>query len=373
MSPVTLEPQAARGMVVDVLHAYGASRPASTIVADHLVDAELCGVRSHGLLRVPQYVDEMMSGEVDATAEPALLETGEFRIRVDGGRGLGQPACSRGVAEAIGSARAGGVALVSVDRIGHAGRIGAYAEELGRAGLLSLLFCSGARSGHRVTPFNGRDPRLSTNPIAYSIPTGGVPIVGDFSTAASPEGRIRDLFNLGLQAPPDTLLDGQGRPSTDPGVLYAPEPGSILPLGGARLGHRGYALGLLVEAFATLLAGEETADGSRSQNSVAMIAIAVDDAYAARARRMAEYVLSSRPRDDVAVLLPGALEHDRRVAATGVEVDDSLWRRIAERAARRSVALPSPASAGPSASASLDGDDGDTAATGNDTTSEVQR
>ena len=77
------------------------------------------------------------------------------------------------------------------------GRIGAYAERLGLKAICRLLFCSGPWSGHRVAPFNGREGRFATNPIAFSVPTSAYPIVGDFSTAAAPEEESGGYVTLG--------------------------------------------------------------------------------------------------------------------------------------------------------------------------------
>ena len=291
---VNLTAAAAKRLVVQVLTAYGAPGDNAEVVAGHLVDCDLAGVPSHGLIRVPQYVDEILSGEIDPEAKPSVHHVSSARRDIVGHRCFGQVGCARAVGEASALAADHGLGLVTVRETGHAGRIGAYAESLGRMGLLSMVFCSGPRSGHRVSPFNGREGRLATNPIAFSVPTSGEPIVGDFSSAAAPEGRIRYLRNLGEDAPEDTLLDAEGRPSTDPNVLYTTPPGTIMGLGGTRLGHRGFALGLLVEAMATVFAGEDTEDPSRIGNNVTMLAASVDDEFAERADRMARYVVSSR-------------------------------------------------------------------------------
>ncbi len=302
---VNLTAAAAKRLVVQVLTAYGAPGDNAEVVAGHLVDCDLAGVPSHGLIRVPQYVDEILSGEIDPEAKPSVHHVSSARRDIVGHRCFGQVGCARAVGEASALAADHGLGLVTVRETGHAGRIGAYAESLGRMGLLSMVFCSGPRSGHRVSPFNGREGRLATNPIAFSVPTSGEPIVGDFSSAAAPEGRIRYLRNLGEDAPEDTLLDAEGRPSTDPNVLYTTPPGTIMGLGGTRLGHRGFALGLLVEAMATVFAGEDTEDPSRIGNNVTMLAASVDDEFAERADRMARYVVSSAPRGPSRWCFPG--------------------------------------------------------------------
>jgi len=317
---------------------YGASGENARIVAEHLVDAERVGLPSHGLLRLPQYIDEISAGEIDPAAIPVHRDLGT-RVAMDGRRCFGQVAAELAVGHGARLADENGLGVVTVRQSGHAGRIGAYAERLGAEGYMSIIFCSGPRSGHRVAPFNGRDGRLATNPIAFSVPTSQGPIVGDFSTAAAPEGRIRLLRDLGLDAPPETLLDANGAPTSDPGALYRDPPGTIMPFGGERLGHRGYALGLLVESMATVLAGDDTADASRVGNNLAFIVLAVDSEFRRRALDMAQYVQTSATRRGNPVSLPGAIERHRRLEANEVVLGDATWEAITERAQRIGVAF----------------------------------
>jgi hydroxycarboxylate dehydrogenase B len=323
-----------------VLMGYGASLADAAVVADHLVDAERSGLPSHGLIRVPQYVDEILVGQIDPCAVPQTREAGNGRLDIDARRCFGQVAGELAVNSGLRLARENGIALVTVRQSGHAGRIGAYAERLGGAGFLSMIFCSGPRSGHRVVPFGGRDARLATNPVAFSVPTSSRPIVGDFSTAASPEGRIRSLRNRRMEVPPDTLVDAEGRPTVDPNVLYEEPPGAIMPLGGERLGHRGFALGLLVEALATLLTGDATEDSARVGNNLAFVVVDVDTEFRARADHMAEYVLTSRPRGQAPVMLPGDTEQLHRDATGEILIDGTTWAEIVERAQKVGVSVP---------------------------------
>ena len=340
MDSKLLKADRARSIATGVLIAYGASEVHSRTVANHLVDSDLSGVPSHGLLRLPQYVAQILSGRLSPEATPVVRPGIDHRFDVLAQGCFGQVACQLGVEESIRRASATGLALGSVIGAGHAGRLGAYAEHIGREGFLALIFCSGPRSlGHQVAPFNGRQGRLATNPLAFAIPTGGEPIVGDFSTAAAPEGRIRYLRNMGFEAPPDLLLDRYGVPTTDPNVLYDEDPGTILPFGGLRAGHRGFALGLLVEAFATLLPGERTTDPRRFGNNVSLLTVSVDPNFAERATDMADYVLSSEARAEHQVMLPGIPELRSRLDRDTIQLDAETWHAIVELAARRNALI----------------------------------
>jgi uncharacterized oxidoreductase len=335
-----LKASTARRIVVDVLEAYGSAPENAAVVADHLVTSDLAGVRSHGFIRLPQYVAEILNGETDPVARPVRKSGGAGRTELDAARCFGQVAGVEAADQAEAAAKATGLGLVTVHEAGHTGRIGAYAEQLGERGCLAVVVCSGARMGHRVAPFGGREARLATNPIAFGIPSSSDPIVGDFSTAVAPEGVIRVLRNLGMPAPDGTLLGPDGLPTTDPSVLYEDPPGTILPLGGMQLGHRGFGLGLLVEALATLLARDQTDDQERKGSNLAVLAISVDAEFASRTDRLIEYARSAEPIDPaVPVMLPGEREYRRRRQSQSVLVDQRTWEQVTAFAADRDVPL----------------------------------
>jgi LDH2 family malate/lactate/ureidoglycolate dehydrogenase len=237
-------------------------------------------------------------------------------------------------------AREHGAAVVALRGAGHLGRIGAYAEALARDGFVAMAFCSVPTRFHNVAWFGARSGRMGTNPIAYAFPTEGDPVVADFSTSATPEGRIRLLRNQGLPAPPGLLRDAEGRPTTDPDVLYADPGGTIQPLGGD-FGHKGSALGMLAEVMATLLADEDVGHDEH-ENNLTLVALTPGDGFRGRASRYTDYIHAAAPIDPSRPpLVPGEPEAANRRRATSVVVDATSWAAIAERAARKRVPVPS--------------------------------
>jgi hydroxycarboxylate dehydrogenase B len=328
---IELEPGAAVSYGASLLEAGGASHENALLVARHLVDSDARGVHSHGLLRVPQYVGEMERGEIDGQATPSVSSRRHGCIFVDGRRAFGQVSAERAVEEAATAAEAHGIGLVAVSRSGHAGRIGAYTERLVRDHCIGLAFCSGPKSGHRVAPFGGVEGRLSTNPISYAFPTGDGPVVADFSTSTVPEGAVRRLRDLGLKAADGALQDDEGRPTNDPNVLYAKPPGTILPLGGPAFGHKGYALGLLVEAMTTVLRGEDASDPTRFGNNLTLLAIRVDGAQVDAGAALVSYLRQTRPaRSDQPVLLPGDPEREALGTTERIQLDREVWSALIE-------------------------------------------
>jgi LDH2 family malate/lactate/ureidoglycolate dehydrogenase len=246
-------------------------------------------------------------------------------------------------------ARAHGIALVVLRHIGHAGRIGAYTERMADQGVIAIAFCNSPMHGHFVPPPGAREGRLATNPISFAFPAPGGPVVADFSTSAMPEGAVRLLRDRQREAPPDTLLDARGAPTTDPNSLYSSPPGTILPLGGSRLGHKGFSLGLLVEVMAGTLAGDSVDDRTVRGNSITLLGIdtrltpTTTGTFDDLAQHLIDYVHSAKPiQPDTPVLMPGEKEHVAHAARvrTGVPVDDITWQAIAERAHRVGHTMP---------------------------------
>jgi uncharacterized oxidoreductase len=337
-------PERLRELVGAVFAAAGCGPAEHQRIAHYLVEANLVGHDSHGVIRVPPYVDWLRAGKVVANQAPRVVLDREALAVVDGGFGFGQVMGEEAVK--LGIARCGryGVAVVALRNSGHLGRIGDWAELAARAGKLSLHFVNTSGGGILVAPHGGTQRRLSANPIAAGVPVqGGPPVVLDLSTCTIAEGKVRVALNKGTQVPEGCLLDGQGRPTTDPKALYGPPPGAILPLGG----HKGYALGVLVEMLAGALTGGGCSNPQETRVANNMLSILIDptafrsaEEFAAEARRFLEYVKSSAPAAPGGeILAPGEPEQRARARRLqeGIDLDDTTWGQL--RATCRLVGL----------------------------------
>jgi hydroxycarboxylate dehydrogenase B len=275
-------------------------------------------------------------------------------VLLDGNGSFGQVAAGAAVAEAITRSRgggsggagsggadgSGGAVVVSVRSAGHLGRIGAYTEAIAAAGVVGLAFCSVPPRQHNVAWAGTREGRLGTNPISFAFPTSDDPVVADLSTSATAEGRVRLAWNEGREVPEGLIRDARGRPTTDPERFYADPPGTLEPLGGAAQGHKGSALGLLVEVMATLLTGESVDDPTR-ENNLTLVAIAPPPGFPALADALAAHVRSADPIEPGgAALLPGDREQQALADARAVVVDATTWCALVAHAERLGLALP---------------------------------
>ena len=251
-----------RRLAATILAAAGSSAEEADKVAARLVDANLAGHDSHGVIRVPQYVGQVKSGAILANRHAEVVGETETVTVLDGHFGYGQIMGERSVEVAIDKARRHGIAMSALRHSAHLGRVGDWPEMAAAAGMASLHFVNATGIPLRVVPHGGRDGRGTTNPIAMGIPVpGAAPVILDFATSATAEGKVRVARNKGAPIPPDCLVDADGNPTTDPNHLYTDPPGNLLPFGGAVSGHKGGALWLMCE----LLAGGSPAAAAASR------------------------------------------------------------------------------------------------------------
>jgi len=317
------------------------------MVARHLVEANAFGHDSHGVLRVPQYLRAMASGEVQPSAKPRLVREHLSGAVMDGCQAFGQVAVTEAMQLAIEKARRSSIAAVTLRNCYHSGRLGAYSTLAVEAGMIGMVMVNAGGGGQSVAPFGGRTRRLATNPFSIAAPTGGeFPLVLDIATSMAPEGKIRDYAIRGAPLPSGWILDANGQPSCDPQDFYGPPAGSLLPLGGPA-GYKGFGLALMIDVLAGALSGAGCCRDEivPARDGVLLIAIDVDQ-FAERAqfiqqvRDLIAYVKSCPTAEGYqGVFVPGELEYreaqNRR--QRGIQVDENIWQEIQDLVGRLGV------------------------------------
>jgi uncharacterized oxidoreductase len=319
-------------------------------VAASLVLANLSGHDSHGLIRVPQYLTAVANGLLRPGVPLNIVKETPAVLVADGNWGLGQVQAHRLLALLQSKARAAGMAAGTLRRCGHVGRLGEYAEAAAAAGLALLATVNNHGFGRAVAPPGGTAGRIGTNPLCLGVPTAGEPVVLDIGTSVCAEGKVRVALNKGEPVPEGWLLDAQGRPTTDPGVLYREPRGTIRPLGGAQA-YKGFGLGLLLDMLAGGLSGAPCSRpeiGPLSANGVLFVLLdpasfAGAEHFRTEVTTLAENVRSCPRAEGVAALsLPGDPErHERaRRGAEGLRLDDGTWGQLTDLARRLNVEPP---------------------------------
>lgn len=315
-----------------MLESVGTPADLAAVVSNGLVEANLTGHDSHGVIRLSQYIGYVPQGRVQAAARAAIAHTWQATAVVDGAYGWGQPAAHLAAQTAVELARTFGMGAVTIQRCNHIGRLGEYAEWIAQNGMIGTVLCN---SSPLVAPHGGRTRLLGTNPIAYGIPRGGeqAPVVIDFATSGVAEGKLKVARAKKKKLAAGLIVDKTGAPSVDPDDFYAG--GALLPMGAPLSGHKGYCLSVMCELLGGALSGSGPS-GSTSYkwgNGVLVMAMQISpftplESFLPMATAYCQQLQNAPPASDTAqVLLPGDPErrtrHER--LANGIELPQATW------------------------------------------------
>lgn len=318
--------QGLREVGARTLQAAGGEREEAFEIAANLVDANLAGHDSHGILRIPRYLEWLKRGYLKFGQHVSVLNENAVLASLEGNHGFGQILGRESVEYGLAKAKTSGLSLVALRHGGHVGRIGAWAELAADAGYVSIHFANMANSV-LVAPFGGRERRISTAPVAIGIPNGDDDhFILDFSTARGAEGKVMVAFRSGTPVPEGFLIDAEGKPTTDPHALYGrvAEGESPNPRGGtgclvAMGDHKGSGLALACELLAGVVTGSGTfGSGSHPWNGMLSIYIdpkAIDrqQDFPALVAGYVDFVRSCKPRTEGEdVMIPGDPERRKR-------------------------------------------------------------
>jgi ureidoglycolate dehydrogenase (NAD+) len=332
-----------RTFASDVLAAAGCTREGADSWADMLVWANLRGADSHGVLRLPRYLEYIEEGVVVPNAEMRIEKSGGAMVVLDAGRAPGSVGMNRAMDEAIAAAREHHVGWCSARNVTHSGAIGYYALRAAEVGMAGIVMVA---SMPFMAYHGARDNGVSTNPIAIAVPGGDAgPIVLDMSSSTVANGKIMAARDRGEAIPPGWGLDAEGRDTTDPDRVR-----TLLPLGGPK----GSGLSLMFEILASVMIGNPiiapALEGRLAQHTINAACLAVDvaalgnlDAFRAEIDRLvADLKALPKAAGFDEILMPG--ERGFRVMAErrahGIPVPAGTRKRLAELAARLGVLLP---------------------------------
>jgi uncharacterized oxidoreductase len=333
--PVVMSDRLHRLAVALYEHA-GVTPEEARVVADHQIGANLAGHDSHGVVLLPTYLERIRKGHIVPGAPIDVLDETATTARVDGHWGFGQVVSTRAMDLAIAKARRQRVAIVSVFRQSHVGRLGDYPLMAARAGLVGLMMCDSGRAPKQVAPFGGREARLGTNPLSIAFPSDlEAPVLIDMATSAVAGGKLLVAQARREPIPLGWLLDREGRPTTDAGAFRAG--GVMLPLGGPQ-GYKGSALSFAVETLAAVLPGLGFGVDPEGRHNDGAFLLAFDPAafrplgdFKAEVTAFARYVKATPPAEGFTeVLYPGEIEYrtEQRRRREGIPIEDATWEKL---------------------------------------------
>ncbi|MSP47876.1 MAG: malate/lactate/ureidoglycolate dehydrogenase [Alphaproteobacteria bacterium] len=340
---VTLKASALQDFVGDIFIKAGCSPEEGRRIGRYLVAANLTGHDSHGVVRVPRYVQMKNDGLIRADQEVEVVVDTPVLAVVDGRYGFGQTAAPQAVQIGIDKCRQMGLSAVALRNAGHIGRVGDWAEMAAAAGLVSVHFVNAAGS-ILVAPFGAVERRFSTAPYCVGVPRPGeAPLVLDFATSVVAEGKVLVASKGGSKVPEHALIGPDGKMSGDPHLLY----GDYQAAGGrdykrgdgairAFGDHKGSGLAFMCEVLGGALTGTGAAtEGRRFANG--MLSFYIDPKIVDPANflpgelaRFVGWVKTAKPIPGEQVLVPGEKEARLRAErlAKGIPLPDEIWQSL---------------------------------------------
>ncbi|MDH0092431.1 Ldh family oxidoreductase [Achromobacter mucicolens] len=314
-------------------------------LAQSLAQTSLWGIDSHGIARLPHYLNRVAHGSILARPDIRVDRTGPGAAQVHGGRGQGIVVAHRANALAIDLAREAGVAAVGVSDSSHCGAIGLYSRAAARQGLIGIAF---THSDSIAAPFGGHEPFFGTNPISLAFPRAqGRPLCLDMATTAIPWNRVMNARRDGVALPAGVALDEQGADCTHPHAARA-----LRPLGGEEYGYKGYGLAMMIELLCGPLNGNpygphissmyEALDQPRELGAFFIV---IDPARFAGGAALASVVAGMAmelSRTPGSTRMPGdpEAEHEKERQRLGLPVPPALWDEMQVWSRRLDTALP---------------------------------
>ena len=341
---VTIKADKMAALVSDMFAKAGTSRAEADRIGNALVVANLTGHDSHGVQRVPRYLQWLKEGVVLADQTAKIVTESPVYAVVDGLHGFGQTVAPQAVEIGLAKCRAMGLSMVALRNAGHIGRVGEYAETAAAAGLVSVHFVNAAGSV-LVAPFGGAERRFSTAPYCVGVPRPGAPpLILDFATSIVAEGKVLNASFGGKPLPNDALVAPDGTISNDPHVLYGDYTvsgprnyqqgiGAIRAFGD----HKGSGLAFMCELLGGSLTGTgATEEGRRFANG--MLSFYVDPTridpggfFPVDVASYTAHVKSARPiTPGGEVLVPGEPEQRMRAerGKNGLPLPEATWAAI---------------------------------------------
>ncbi|KAK1963940.1 malate/L-lactate dehydrogenase [Colletotrichum sublineola] len=235
----------AHRFVEDILKGNGVPAENAAIVARCLIAADLRGVDTHGMNRIPSYMERIRQGVLDAAAQPKLNQVTPVVAHVDGKNGFGFVAASMGMAAAVESAKTFGIGMASISHSNHFGMAAWVVQQALDADMMSLVFTN---SSPALPAWGGKSKLMGVSPIACGAPGKDKPFILDMAPSVAARGKIYKAKRRGEKIPLGWALDAEGRPTDDPTAALG---GVMLPMGGPK----GSALSIMMDVFSGVFSG----------------------------------------------------------------------------------------------------------------------
>jgi len=321
----------AQDFCVECFLKFGVPKENAENIADNLVLANLRGVDSHGIIRIPYYIEGIRKNFVKPSSDIHAVKESSNITLLDGGNGLGIPVATRATDLAIDKAKTTGVGVVGVRNLGHVGMLAYYMKKVIRNGFIGFA-CVNAPAV--MIPLGGRENMFGTNPMCVGFPMDeGSSIILDMATSGIARFKITVAALRGKEIPEGVALDKQGKPTTDPKEALE---GFLLPFGG----YKGYGLVLAIEVLSSVLLGAlqskyiEVHPSTQGGFFITVIDISRFRDYEEYKKDVLHLIgnVKSSPVMDgfTEILIPGEIEEreaEKRMK-DGIPIEDATWKEL---------------------------------------------
>ncbi len=336
-------------VTVQVLQAAGLPQDQAELAAQHLVEANLMGHDSHGVIRIAQYVPSLKSGTIKPVGNQKIVRETPANAVMDANGSFGIVLAYEAMRMAVEKAKQTTFGAVAVHNSGHIGRLGAYPPLAAAEDCVGMVILNGG--AQFVAPFGGVAKRLPPNPLSIAVPSGkGIMPMLDITTSMAAGGKVAVYGARGLSLPDGWLVDADGNPVHEASRMMSDPDVAMLPMGGP-VGHKGYGLAFMIDALAGGLswAGCSSENPTRGGSGYIAMAIKIDsfinvDEFKHEVDKLVDWVKSSPTMPGVdEVLIPGEIEEMNKAKrmVEGVEVEQATWDAIIDAGASVGVDVPS--------------------------------
>jgi len=327
-----------REQILGILRAWGMRLDLAETTADVMVDTDLSGIDSHGILMLTMYETLRNDGRLDLDVTPEISHHGKAFAVIDARHGLGHPAGVLAMESAITKARSAGVGIAVVARSNHFGALGYYARIASTQGMFALVTTSTRTPV--VAALGGTTPVLGTNPIAFSAPRlSSEPLVVDLSTSVVAMNKVKAYAVAGKELPDGWVVDLVGRPISDASTahtLLSNGGATLIPLGGLTIesgGHKGFGLSLMVQVLSAAIVGAALPGVRGHYDDLGHFFMAIDPSVVVPGEpvsRNVDRILEAVQHDEPGVRIPGDPEEETRAerGARGIPLPARLVGQI---------------------------------------------
>ncbi|WP_138418180.1 Ldh family oxidoreductase [Aquibacillus sediminis] len=326
----------------NILVSYGITEEEAKATVNSLLDAELSGVSSHGLMRLKSYAQRIEAGVINVKPDIRIDKDLDSVLLIDGDNGLGQVVAHKTLKICFDKLENNSSVTAVVKNSNHFGTTAFYSKQVADKGYLSII---SSNAGPTMAPWGGYEPLLGTNPLGASFPAENSNFVLDIASSASAKGKIRAIKNKGESIPKGWALDHQGYDTEDPEQAIN---GTMLPIGN----HKGYGLSMMIDSLCAGLSGaslsyETVSVGSAKRNANIghfFYIINIDDLipldnFQTRMGDWFQNLKNSKTREGFEeIYIPGEIEDNRKKNVKDIIcLDEIVYEGILNLATQRQV------------------------------------